>query len=845
MDNDDSSSFPKGFYLFFFITFFIILSCFAREQKLYYRLHSVWTRSFTPSIADMDDDGKDELVINYGDQTDVRDWKLRYFYYSFRISLNGPFYVQLIPATNPDSSSFLITYRQADTIFVKILTPTKKTHGQSIPVDSLKDFYSFVRSPGTPISDFYQSFSYTTTFINKNKDKRRLFRFNTGWDKQGKRGLLCTDIKSQKILWQYTIGPTIYKIILRDIDNDGTDEIIVSTYAPANGVKGSETKDDSSYIIVLNAEGKRLWKRNFGPYWTGAYANVGDFEGKGKKKILVCQMSNRDFPNHQDKVFILDPLTGKTLIVRAIGDRLSAPRARAPNICRDFNGDGKDEIVLGNSDGYIRMLGGDLSEIISSKNFGQPIFVSAVEDLDGDGNLEIVCYMPDEKIVVLDNTLRELCSYPVSFSGILPIVHNGAEPCLLLSYKVNGNPQTTLLKFEKSTIPFPVMDTAKSRLTWGTITFFFFSLLLLFWYGKRRFDQQFLTVIAQNDLSDKLLLLNKRQKIKYIGEAWTILFDTHFLQARGKNVREFLRNSKFNALKNGMEGLFHSRKIETTVSISNGSSKTNSYRLTIRYVPISRLYSFMLFDTSEQEYFKQMQQWATIAQRLAHGIKNPLTTVKLNAEELDHFLEQKAPSQANEASEYLTAITEQVDRLKRMSDGFMRFVEFEKTILKPADINELVNDLVPQWFPGKSSRIIIDYDLAADLPNALLDEKQFEYAFRNIFFNAVESFDEKGGRIIISTRFVQVFQQVETSGSNSDFIELQLQIQDTGQGIPPELLDKIMQPYVSSKPGGTGLGLSIVQKIMDSHGGELHIDSQQGAMTTVTLRFKAESKKNI
>ncbi|NIA28811.1 MAG: hypothetical protein GWP06_02720, partial [Actinobacteria bacterium] len=84
MDSDADSSFRKGFYLFFSITFFIILSCSPPGQKLYYRLHPVWTRSFTPTIADLNGDGKDELIINRGEQTDVMDWKLRYYYYSFR-----------------------------------------------------------------------------------------------------------------------------------------------------------------------------------------------------------------------------------------------------------------------------------------------------------------------------------------------------------------------------------------------------------------------------------------------------------------------------------------------------------------------------------------------------------------------------------------------------------------------------------------------------------------------------------------------------------------------------------------------------------------------------------------
>ncbi|HDY75943.1 MAG TPA: hypothetical protein ENH49_05415, partial [Candidatus Marinimicrobia bacterium] len=602
--------------------------------------------------------------------------------------------------------------------------------------------------------------------------------------------------------------------------------------------------DNKSYIFVLNSEGKEIWKRSLGTYWTGSYATVGRFNGG--KRIVACQQNLRDSTNQQDKIFLMDPMTGRVLLQKSIGDRLAvSPLVFQLLFCKDFNGDGQDEIVTGNTNGFVYMLDGSLSEIRTSKSYGHPIAPVVVDDLDGDGIDEIVCYLPENEIVVLNDALQELCRYRLSTLSrtLIKPIHADGETYLLLSYQVNGNQQSTVLEFEKSRFPFVFSGSSTRRTAkWAGI----FALLLLagfFTYGKYRFDRQFLTLIAQNELSDKLLLLSKNWKIKYIGDQWTTFFNTHFTQARGKKINRFLQEPKLKPLKKGITELLNGDKSELSITIDNNSSEPNSYRLTVRYIPVSKLYSLMLFNTSEEEYLRQMRQWASIAQRLAHGIKNPLTTVKLNAEELAHFLKEKAPKQLKDASEYLDAITEQVDRLKRMSDGFMRFVEFEKTVLKPMDINELITDLIPQWFSGKSAKIHVEYDLAENLPEALLDEKQFEYAFRNIFFNALESFNEKGGRILISTRFVQIFQSESGSRNSSDYIELQ--VQDTGQGIPPDLLDKVTQPYVSSKPGGTGLGLSIVQRIMESHDGELHIDSRQGEMTTVTLRFKAESAESM
>lgn len=245
----------------------------------------------------------------------------------------------------------------------------------------------------------------------------------------------------------------------------------------------------------------------------------------------------------------------------------------------------------------------------------------------------------------------------------------------------------------------------------------------------------------------------------------------------------------------------------------------------------------MLFDLREQEHIRQVKHWAQVAQKLAHGIKNPLTTVKLNAEELLHHIRNKGTIDKNEVEDFITPIISQVAKLKKMSDGFMRFVEFEQTDLTAVDLNREIKELIPQWQPGKTSKIQIDWELEENLPPAMIDQRQFDYAVKNVFYNALESIRDEG-RILIAARKVQLFSDAVEGGVLSNFIELQ--IRDTGCGIPPEYLDRIKQPYFSfNKPDGTGLGLSIVQKIMDSHGGQFEVESEVNVGTTVSLRFKS------
>ena len=154
-------------------------------------------------------------------------------------------------------------------------------------------------------------------------------------------------------------------------------------------------------------------------------------------------------------------------------------------------------------------------------------------------------------------------------------------------------------------------------------------------------------------------------------------------------------------------------------------------------------------------------------------------------------------------------------------------------------LNKEIEELIPQWQPERTAGIKIEWELEENLPPAMIDKKQFEYALRNVFFNAVESM-ESGGRIIIFTQIVDLFLDKAQSTIKNRYVEVR--IRDTGCGIPAEFLDKVMLPYFSlNKIEGTGLGLCIVKKIMDSHEGLIDIYSEVNQGTTVTLRFKTKN----
>lgn len=344
-------------------------------------------------------------------------------------------------------------------------------------------------------------------------------------------------------------------------------------------------------------------------------------------------------------------------------------------------------------------------------------------------------------------------------------------------------------------------------------------------------------LLSHDFLSRRAMLISNNGIIEKVGILWLSTTDLTSNQLLGKKWNLIFEKSRLNTFNFALSQIIN--KKADSVSFRHNTQNNNaelSLKIISLFLPYARTYFLLLFDLTDEEHIRQLKQWALVAQRLAHSIKNPLTTVKLNAEELRHYLNENFAAHQTEYLEFIDAIIGQVNKLKKMSDGFRRFLEFEKLLLKPIDINFEIKKLIFQWQQEFSTAITIEFDFAKKLPRVMLDKEQLAFAFHNVFLNAVESITAKGN-ILISTRKVQLIPQHNGNISASNYVELQLR--DTGCGIPAEFLDKVCQPYFTrNKAEGTGLGLSIVQKIIEAHNGRFDIQSEVNFGTTLTFWFK-------
>lgn len=206
-----------------------------------------------------------------------------------------------------------------------------------------------------------------------------------------------------------------------------------------------------------------------------------------------------------------------------------------------------------------------------------------------------------------------------------------------------------------------------------------------------------------------------------------------------------------------------------------------------------------------------------LAAGIAHEIRNPLTSINI----LIQSMREKLPIE-NAFQEDLKVIEEEIGRINEIVEQFLRFAKpspplFEKTEVFPI-LEETLQLLRPQI---EKSRISVKKEFYP-LPPMTIDKEQIKQVILNILLNAIQAMPE-GGYLILGGR-------VSEDGDG-----VKLWIKDSGVGIPSEVMNKLFDPFFSTKESGMGLGLSIAHRIIDSHHGKIEVESTPGKGTLFTL----------
>ena len=213
---------------------------------------------------------------------------------------------------------------------------------------------------------------------------------------------------------------------------------------------------------------------------------------------------------------------------------------------------------------------------------------------------------------------------------------------------------------------------------------------------------------------------------------------------------------------------------------------------------------------------ERYEAWESVARKLAHEIKNPLTPIQLSIDSLREKYKNKLTNDSKDFEKYLETINRQIKDIEKLVNEFSNFARMPRPILKKIDLNQLINKSLDFIKLTSKNSINLIFKTKNKFING--DEDQLNRVFINLIKNSEEAFLD----IIQKNADFKGKIDIDII-SNNDYIVVKLT--DNGTGITDT--KKAMTPYFTTKTKGTGLGLPIVNKIINEHSGDFSIKNKR------------------
>jgi two-component system nitrogen regulation sensor histidine kinase GlnL len=332
-------------------------------------------------------------------------------------------------------------------------------------------------------------------------------------------------------------------------------------------------------------------------------------------------------------------------------------------------------------------------------------------------------------------------------------------------------------------------------------------------------------------LNSSILWLDSKRHISYVNAAGEALFEGSAASLCGRLFDSLLSQLEPSSIlgKLALDSIAFTEH-EAVITLANGKSIIADYsiypfgnqpqggEIVLEIRPLERQAQFA------QDELNLLQQQTTqqLARGLAHEINNPLGGIRGAAQLLQKALDRP------EWTEYTEVIISEVDRLQLLTSKMLGPVG--QLQCKPVNILEVLEHIRKIVHAAEPDRIKIQRDYDPSIPELMADRDLLIQAFLNIARNAVQAIEEEG-EITFRTRVGRQF----TIGQITHPLVVQIDITDSGQGIPRELGETIFLPMITSKPEGSGLGLPIAQEIISRHGGTIRLQSSASGTTFSTI----------
>ena len=692
--------------------------------------------------------------------------------------------------------------------------------------------------------NFDASFYDAKVLNHSNGKQLLLLEMGTGHDGQP-RGIIALNLPDLSLAWDFLIGSRpVGSMVIDDLDDDGKNEIIFSTFAPGNGITLNGYSDDKSYFIVLDENGKEKYHLNYsGPisycYFNiikphneiviygykmdvgivdpcalligGAYFELKKSHSTSERFIFAGYPVNTVRENIEDYFYYFDDYNVQHVLNKNLNKRKSIILPYEINKVFDFYISDKNETI------YLTAL---WKEDHSSTTF---LLFNKEFDLLGKKNIPVESFLnfqfdkseTEGKLYFIDIGRQKI------FEWVIPL--DQLQLTFNLNYFLIAN-----------RTPIILIVILLSLIFAGTSIVNIISRKNLHIQKLKSLSKYFI----ENPV-ESIVVFNESGYVESINIAFLKLFeikDTDRIKLL--TYHELLESIKTISLiekvemaysKNNQYNYFN---LETDLPIHETLHKL---KIEIQKVILDKKrFSIVLkfYDLTAFTRADRISNWAAIAQKLAHEIKNPLMSMSLSLGRLEKKLYDKDKSKEESKNKYFTFIREDIERMRDSTNQFLKFTSSLDFNFSPCLINNLLEKIVHNYKSVIDDRVSFELSLNYDVQYIKIDEEQTKQVLINIIDNAIDAIPNEG-IIKIETKFINKFPL--KNGLEKKYV--QIIISDNGMGITNENLSKIFEPNFTTKKTGSGFGLAIAKHVIEEQQGSISISSKVEVGTIITIEL--------
>lgn len=705
----------------------------------------------------------------------------------------------------------LVSVRQGDSLFYNVLSADGEKLHRFLAVGGEPR-----REPGGTITWDIRNSGLQVADVTGTGEPELVSFYRTGFARQP-RGVWVHTYPEGRLVGRQPIGALIDlpHTYFGDVDDDSVPEWLFGSTATNNGADAGGMRDARAYLgaIEVTDTPRVQWSREVGETFAAVSMDHGDLDGDGQREFVALPRP-REGRQTRRPLYQIDPATGESLqrfvpttILRELKVGGIGPR-------------GRDRILLLDDSGTLEILDASFN-VVRRRTFESDVQnVQILSDLGGDGRSEIVV-TTDQGTLWLgsDLSVRAAVERTGTWqvvemgSGIPPgITIRGPEGKKMTRFRITEHPWWWVYRYG----PIAGLVITLAAILGGGIL------------GVRRYHQFQL----RQAVHEQVAVHSNRE--------WLLVHPRKGIKMRSADAHTVLGLDRapitLDRLKHNCPDVYKhlDRLLEVPAGPEREEVEIEGRRLTMTGTPLEitrwgRSYRLVWLEPKTEDVEKYRAQ-GLMAQRVAHDLKNPLTSILLTLQRMQMAYRKEDSDLAQTLDDYTHRIEDRISSLRRMTTNVLKFMGKEELRRSPTDLGAFLQNLSEELTQNLPPDIEMRQQFADDIPAVSVDQEQLRSVVENLVANAVEAMPE-GGVLTLSARLARDLYFDEDAAACDYAV---VEVLDTGVGMTATERARLFKPGFSTRDD-TGLGMALVRKIMDDHGGYVEVESEVNVGTSVTL----------